>query len=79
MQRFESARRLQLPYGNYKSTSLNLGEKSLQRRAFFIAVSRLLAPEQTIKLSSGVEPPRIVIAADRFSIDKNLRHGPSLR
>jgi hypothetical protein len=39
----------------------------------------LSGSEQAIKLSFGVQPLRIIIAADRFSIDKNLRHAPSLR
>jgi hypothetical protein len=71
MQRFESARRLQLLF------------KTPQDQQFAANVllpsRRLLAPEQAIQLSFGVQPSHVIIAADRFSIDKNLRHAPSLR
>ncbi|SRR6266480_3077792 len=73
MQRFESARRLQFLQSClafFVVTQIQaLHEKCFRSR---------LDSEQAIELAACVQIARVVVAADRFAVDEDLRHGAPL-
>ena len=75
-------RRTQVVKGEVCKTSMQRFESARRLQSTVrLSLSTPLdsASQQTIQLPGGVQFPRLVVSADRRAVDKNLRHGPSLR